>query len=393
MAGISMASEGKPIRLMVNRFNQFGGKHCETSALRKVLAHRGVDLSEEMLLGIGGGPGFFYMEIGQLNFPLIATRFRDTKRDFLQTICERIGGKAEIITGKIKGTDALIESLSKKEPAIVYGDMVFLDYLALPPEAHFGGHSFVVYGIDAEQDTVYISDRANTGVTARLRELEEARGSTFKPYPPNYKILDISYPSGKMDLRSVVMAGIRDCYNNMLYPPIKNIGLSGIQKWASLIVKWPDKYRDLNLWGALLNAFIFIETGGTGGQAFRNMYAKFLREAVEITGNRKLDEVARMMDESGSVWSNIAEAVLPDSCQTLAETKKLMVEKNRIFEQYPGNALERMQEINRKMDEAKHGLDKDLGKAPGFLLDVQRLILQVYDIEKRAFSALKAAVK
>ncbi len=47
-------------RLVVSGFKQFGGKHCETASLRNVLDYNRLPLSEEMLLGLGGGVGFIY---------------------------------------------------------------------------------------------------------------------------------------------------------------------------------------------------------------------------------------------------------------------------------------------------------------------------------------------
>ena len=68
----------------------------------------------------------------------------------------------------------------------------------------------------------------------------------------------------------------------MLNPPIKNAGLAGIQKWADIIVKWPEQFKGINLFGALMNGFLYIEISGTGGNAFRSMYAQFLEEASSI---------------------------------------------------------------------------------------------------------------
>ena len=46
-------------RLIVQGFKQFVGKHCETTALKRVLDRHGISLSEEMLLGLSGGIGLF----------------------------------------------------------------------------------------------------------------------------------------------------------------------------------------------------------------------------------------------------------------------------------------------------------------------------------------------
>ena len=45
-------------KFIVEDFNHFGGKHCETSALKNVLDFHGLSLSEEILFGLGGGIGF-----------------------------------------------------------------------------------------------------------------------------------------------------------------------------------------------------------------------------------------------------------------------------------------------------------------------------------------------
>ena len=56
-------------KLIIQDFNQFGGRHCQTAALRNILVYHGLQLSEEMLLGLGGGLGFiyWYMKLMPLN--------------------------------------------------------------------------------------------------------------------------------------------------------------------------------------------------------------------------------------------------------------------------------------------------------------------------------------
>ena len=40
-------------KLLIEDFKQFGGKHCQTTALKNILDHHGLRLSEEMLFGLG----------------------------------------------------------------------------------------------------------------------------------------------------------------------------------------------------------------------------------------------------------------------------------------------------------------------------------------------------
>jgi Domain of unknown function (DUF4872) len=93
----------------------------------------------------------------------------------------------------------------------------------------------------------------------------------------------------------------------MLEPPIANLGIRGIYKAAQCIVEWPKLMDETALRLACFNAAIMIDArGGTGGGLFRTMYGHFLDEAVEITGEPKLREVAQQMLAIGNRWDAVA---------------------------------------------------------------------------------------
>jgi hypothetical protein len=83
-----------------------------------------------------------------------------------------------------------------------------------------------------------------------------------------------------------------------------------MQKWAELVVKWPQQFRGLELCECLFNTFLYIEIGGTDGSAFRTMYSKFLEEASIILNNPDLNNVAQTFKESAQAWSRIALCML-----------------------------------------------------------------------------------
>ena len=112
-------------KLIIQGFNQFGGKHCQTAALKNVLDYHGLHLSEEMLLGLGRGIGFIYWYVKVMPSPFIGTRYGKGE-EFLIKICERIGG-----------------------------------------------HTIVVFGIDEEENKVYISDRGKNYVTSSIEDLKK----------------------------------------------------------------------------------------------------------------------------------------------------------------------------------------------------------------------------
>ena len=381
-------------RLMLEGFEPFVGKHCETTALKRVLDYHRLSLSEEMLLGLGGGIGFIYWYTKLLPSPFVGGRYGKAP-EFPTNICRRIGAEVTIIetSSSKRGYEELKALLRAGEPAVVYGDMVYLPYFAIPEMAHFGGHAFVVFGLDEERDEVYIFDRSRKAVTVSISGLARARGSKFPPFPPKHRLLKISYPAKVVNLEDGIKESIRECCQNMLEPPIKNFGLTGMEKWAKIVVKWPEQFTGMSLLGALMNGFVYIEIGGTGGGAFRSMYAWFLEEASSIIDNPALKEIAEMMRQSAAVWSQIASGLLPDSWSNLKRMRELFWEKNRLFEEQETGALEAMIRINRHLDELMVKAVEDLRRPPTFLANVQQSILKCYEIEKKAFQALDGIIQ
>lgn len=380
-------------RLMVEGFKPFIGKHCESTALKRVLDYHGLSLSEEMLFGLSGGISFIYWYTKMMPSPFIGARYAKVA-DFSGNICRRIG--ADMTVGETsspkKGYKELKALLRTGEPAVVYGDMAYLPYFALPEGAHFGGHVFVVFGLDEARDEVYIYDRGRNPVTVSIADLAKARGSEFPPFPPKHRLLKIGYPSKVANLEEGIKESIRECCRDMLKPPIKNVGLSGMEKWSKLVVKWPEQFKGINLLGALMNGFIYIEIGGTGGSAFRSMYAQFLEEASSVIDQPALKEVAEMIRESAAVWSEIASGLMPDSWPNLRRMRELMLEKNRLFEEQAPDALGEMMKINVELDNLMGQAVKDLEKTPEFLSDVQPSIVKCFQIERKAFEALSTII-
>jgi hypothetical protein len=381
-------------KFIVKGLEPFIGKHCETTALKRVLDYHGLSLSEEMLLGLGGGIGFIYWHMKRMPAPFVGGRSgKDT--DFVTNICRRIGAEVTIMetASAKKGYAELKALLSTGEPVVVYGDMAYLPYFAMPEVAHFGGHVFVVFGLDEEEDKVYIYDRARKPVTVTTDDLARARGSRFPLFPPKHRLLRIGYPARLENLEAGIKESIRECCRGMLKPPITNLGLKGMEKWSKLVAKWPEQFTGLNLLGVLMSGFIYIETGGTGGSAFRPMYAKFLEEASQVINQPALNEVAKLIGQSAAVWSQIASGLMPEAWPSLKGMRELIVAKNRLFEEQGQDALAAMKQINQDLDRLARQAVKDLAKKPPeFLSQVQQNIVKCLDIEREAFQALNNSI-
>jgi len=384
--------------LLLKDFNCTGGKHCQTTAMKGILDYSGFSLSEEMLLGLGGGIGFIYWYLKLMSAPFVGGR-NAKPEDFILNICKRIGAKASLLqtSSKSKGYEELKNVLRIGKPVYLFVDMAYLPYFALPENSHFGAHTIAVFGIDEMNNKVYVADRGKKAMTVTIEELEKARNSKFPPYPPKNKLLEIQYPIEAKGLEKGIVEAIKDSFDTMLHPPIKNIGLSGMQKWAKLVIEWPKQFQGMSLLGCLFNTFVYIEIGGTGGSAFRPMYAKFLKESTNVIKKPALLEAAELFEASGELWSKIAKAALPDSWSPLKHIRELMIENNKIFEEQEINALEKMKkngmELNETMGLAVQELSNKKREVMELLKDLQDGIQKCSEKEQEAFNVLEKVMK
>lgn len=382
-------------KLVIKDFKTIGGNHCQTTALQHLLNHRKLKISEDMLLGLGGGIGFIYWYMKLMPAPFVGGRNGNVE-EFILNAVNGIGGKAEIFqtTSQKKGYEELKNILRNGDPAYVFVDMAYLTYLALPDNAHFGGHTVAVFGIDEQENRVYVADRGKFPFYISVDSLKKAMSSKFPPFAAKNKILKIQYPSKITNLEERIKDSIRNCCRSALHPPIKNFGLQGMKKWAGLVEKWPAQFQGMNLLGALFNVFIYIEIGGTGGSAFRPMYSRFLSESAELLNLPELRDIAGIFERSAVIWTEIANAALPDSWNTLRKIKEEILEKNRIFETEDAYSIAKLVDINKKMDalmsKSIEELDREKNtRLPDLLSDLRQKILACKTIEEKGFLELE----
>ena len=285
-----------------------------TNSLAKIFHHARHPLSEEMLLGLGAGIGFIYW---QMNFGGETSIFiggRGNMKRFYQDLADRTGVRiVETQTaGAKKAEESLLASLRKRQPVMLGGDMGFLPWFSFPAGYHFGGHTFVACGFDGAQ-TVLCSDMEpkSSGIKKgfyapiTLQQLRQARSSPYKPFPPKNLRLEFNFSRFRMPAAREIRTAIAQAAEAHLRPPIKNMGVSGMRHAAAQLPKWPGLFNDFALRVNLFNLYIFIEIGGTGGGAFRAMYARFLREASTVAGLPALAEAASGFSESARSLSGI----------------------------------------------------------------------------------------
>jgi len=311
------------------------GVHCESSALRDIFEFYGFKFSEPMIFGLGSGLGFVYWHsksgdmVLQPAYPFVGGR----ARDLYKNLCDNLGVSVKVnrTSSKTRAYQALKDLISRDSSVMIHVDMPHLKYQGLPEHAHFGAHTVVVAGLNEEKGIAYIADTMFKDLqTATLKELEEARSSTFKPFPPENKWFTFEFPTKLTPVEQAIRKAIIKTTRSMLYPPIKNLGVKGINHFANEIVKWTKLFPPENaLFRQLYEVnYIMMEEDGTGGGLFRYLYSRFLKEADELLNNKELADLSQRYHQIGQKWTTIAKLIreTPKNTTNVHGTRKVLLE-------------------------------------------------------------------
>lgn len=291
------------------------GVHCESSAIRDVLEHHGLGLSEEMVFGLDCTFGFIYWKRKSAVPPFHVggkiRKFPNTLPAFLGIEVER-----KTTSSPKKAWQSVKEKLDQNVPVPIFVDMYYLDYMHVPKEPwnHFGAHMIVLAGYDEEKGEAYCADTSYRGLQAvPLRSLSDARNSRYAPFPPKNACFQINMAAKTRPLNQAVKKAILKTAKDMLSPPNRDFGVKGIRQLADDLLEWPKLLDSKQLKLALFLTYIDTEVAGTGGGNFRGLYSRFLREAGELTSDENLLKAGDRLSGSANMWSEIASLLLKAS--------------------------------------------------------------------------------
>lgn len=332
---------------LVKEFIHKTGYHCESSAMRDMFEFYGFPMSEPMAFGLDAtmGFGFFDKTKNLSNIDNIATEipfFLGGKQGTIEPNslgCRLLG--LTLRKQSFSSTDkAWTESkklIDQDIPLILRIDIGYLPFYEFDQEFHFGGHTITLAGYDEEKGVAYVGDTEYEGFQeVQINMLKKGRSSEFGDsymYPKNAQFSMSRRPDGKHPpLAAGVKLAIHQVVNNMLRPSINTVGLQGLKGFANAIPNWKETLK-----GEIKNPYSekitsiallmfdlthgYIETWGTGGAAFRNLYKDFLTELItrpELKGNPRawtadefkiLEESIYLVDNSAQKWTLIAKTL------------------------------------------------------------------------------------
>lgn len=349
----------------LTQFHHRAGRNCESACLRNVFAAHGVELDEEILLGLDGGFGFGYFPASSCAPDIVIGR----QEIFPGQAARLLGARmTEFQTGGVKALDQWLE---RGHPVILRVDLGALPYWQDRGGEPFGGYFVVLAGESATEDEkLLISDPAYTQTQVLTRaELQSARQSrATPPINPEQRAYVVETVATPPDLSKLALAAAYRLGRALSRPPTANFGLSALQRFAAEVGRWPRTKTEGGAAGArpqggparpsaLLRQLIClgraIDTFGTGGGLFRPMLSEFLLSTGAAGGVDALAEAGAELRESGAIWTGVgadclaldgqaSDAVLADLCSDIA----LRLERIFALEQA---ATQRLKSLGRGM--------------------------------------------
>lgn len=277
-------------------YRHLPGHHCGSTALRNLLAHHGIELSEEMAFGLGAGACFYYLVLEKAS----PTRwFNGRTAQLEQSFLELSGAPIELQTYENPDAawDAARASVDAGSPALLLTDLYYLDHYGR--SAHFPGHAVVLAGYDDE--FVYLSDTAFGELQrCRIESLRKARHGDHPAFPLKGHMFTVAGAADPDDLRKGAWPAIARAAKEMIDPTVGHFaGLPALRLLAEQAADWPREASDWQ-WCARF-AYQVIERRGTGGGNFRLMYSRFLDEAG-------YGDAASLAAVAAADWSDLAGA-------------------------------------------------------------------------------------
>lgn len=290
------------MNIVNEKFQHRHAAHCESGVASSMLTYHGVPISEAMAFGLSSAMAFAYLPFVKFaGFPLIA--YRMPPKYILKGMVKpfKMRFHFETFRDPATGTRRLDELLAQGKIVGIQTSAFWLPYFPADMRFHFNAHNLIVYGKD--DDDYLISDPvAEDPQRCASDALQRARFATGLMAPKGL----LYYPEtiGQTAVTAeAVRSAIKKTVRTML-GPVPIVGVRGIRMLANKVAKLnPADKLSLNYAGHIVR---MQEEIGTGGGGFRFLYAAFLQEAAEITGNAELTVLSERMNEIGDGWREFA---------------------------------------------------------------------------------------
>ncbi len=393
---------------------QFDGLHYETGSIHNLLALQGIQMphtnstpSEALLLGLSGGITFGYFSFSYKGIdPHVALLTRNTFNP-LEKLFDRLGIVRTVkqTTDASKAEKNLSDALENGQPVLVWADQISLPYNTydgLLGDEMYMMIPIVVFGRDAQKDTVDIADQSRKPMKVNASDLTRARARVKKEKFRQMTLAIPSFAKLAQGVVSALRASIQSFYGSPVKGYATNFGFAAYQRWANALINDKDKQSwnkvfpaGRPMFAGLASAFERIELFGTGGASSRPLFGDFLEEASLILKKPALRESAAQIRALAPLWISLNKALLPDELPLFKETRQLMLKKHDLFWEKGDGASNEIKKIHARLKAIRTMMEKGfpLSDAEALALkqNLREHILRIHDAEKEAITALEKA--
>lgn len=291
--------------MMVTDYPHRPGAHCGSASLRNLSAHYGWGFDEPLCFGLGAGIGFGYHEAGPASRTIMG-RTSWLESTFFETLAipfeENDGEEWET------AWEAVETRLADGTPVMLFADLYYLDYYGT--DTHFGPHTLVCVGSDGEE--VVLSDSEFDAVqrlpTERLRRAWGSEHGFVGPLSNRWLAVDGEQPAPDATVEDAARQAIERAADGMLGDGECGAwgtqGVVGIRRFARELPDWGE-LEDAS-WTARF-AYQNVERRGTGGGAFRRLYAEFLAQ-LDFLDDGYAERTRAIADDWSALGETLEEA-------------------------------------------------------------------------------------
>lgn len=281
--------------------------HCESGAMINLLRFHGVDISEPLAFGIGGGIFFGYFPFLRMAHIRVTT-FRKMPGTIYTNALKRLGIGYQTVTffRRDSARRVLDRMLDSGTPVGCQVGLFWLPYVPRALRTHFNAHSIVIYGRCG--DEYLVSEPGMEHVqTLHRADLERARFAKggLNPRGRLYWLTEDRSPK-QPALVAPILAGLRDTCYNMLDIPMPVLGVKGMRYLARDLAKWKIRLPEEEVRNNINQIIMMQEVVGSGGAGFRFMFAAFLAEAAGLLASQDLARAGCDMTVLGDQWREFA---------------------------------------------------------------------------------------
>ncbi|PTL59583.1 BtrH N-terminal domain-containing protein [Paraconexibacter algicola] len=289
--------------------------HCGSGSIRDLLEFHRLDygtgpLSEGACFGLGGGLGFFSLELPEMTPPVYLV---GRTGEFEEDVATNLGASLEIreTEDPAVGWQTVRDEVDAGRPSMLWADIAELEYLRV--RMSNTRHDIVVIGYDEEQGIAFVADNDRDEIQrCSLKSLARARSSHGFPGPNRHRVFVYDWPERLRDPREATRLALGRAVQNMRQDRVELLGMAaaggvpGVATFAEQYRTWPGRFGERT--DAALGALrVLIVKAGTGGALFRSLHAEFLRDMSVLLDDAALRSAADIYDELAEAWIELAD--------------------------------------------------------------------------------------